>query len=92
MTQDGADPHHKDPLAHLQVTMPTFPRVYRALHQLAEETCDGRWVALGGGGYHTDVVPRAWAMLFAEMTGTELGAAGAGGLARAPQSSAAGSA
>jgi acetoin utilization protein AcuC len=72
VTQDGADPHHKDPLAHLQVTMPTFPRVYRALHQLAEETCDGRWVALGGGGYHTDVVPRAWAMLFAEMTGTEL--------------------
>lgn len=72
VTQDGADPHHKDPLAHLQVTMSAFPRLYRTLHQLAAETCDGRWVALGGGGYHTDVVPRAWAMLFAEMTGTEL--------------------
>ena len=72
VTQDGADPHHKDPLAHLQVTMPTFPRLYRSLHQLAGETCDGRWVALGGGGYNTDVVPRAWALLFAEMIGAEL--------------------
>ncbi len=72
VTQDGADPHHKDPLAHLQITMPTFPRLYRSLHQLAQETCGGRWVALGGGGYNTDVVPRAWAMLFAEMIGAEL--------------------
>jgi acetoin utilization protein AcuC len=72
VTQDGADPHHRDPLAHLQVTMPTFPRVYRALHDLARTACDGRWVALGGGGYHTDVVPRAWTMLFAEMVGADL--------------------
>lgn len=72
VTQDGADPHHRDPLAHLQVTMPTFPRVYRALHELARDVCDGRWVALGGGGYNTDVVPRAWTMLFAEMVGAEL--------------------
>lgn len=72
VTQDGADPHHADPLAHLQVTMPTFPRVYRALHELAGEAADGRWVALGGGGYTFDVVPRAWTMLFAEMIGVEL--------------------
>lgn len=72
VTQDGADPHHRDPLAHLQVTMPTFPRVYRALHELARDTCDGRWVALGGGGYNTDIVPRAWTMLFGEMVGAEL--------------------
>ena len=72
MTQDGADPHHRDPLAHLQVTMPTFPRCTASLHQLARRCCDGRWVALGGGGYNTDVVPRAWAMLFAEMIGAEL--------------------
>ena len=37
VTQDGADPHHADPLAHLQVTMPAFPRAYRALHELARE-------------------------------------------------------
>jgi acetoin utilization protein AcuC len=72
VTQDGADPHHADPLAHLQVTMATFPRVYRALHELAREAAGGRWVALGGGGYTYEVVPRAWTMLMAEMVGAEL--------------------
>ena len=72
VTQDGADPHHADPLAHLQITMPTFPRAYRALHELARTAADGRWVALGGGGYTFQVVPRAWTMLFAEMLGVEL--------------------
>lgn len=72
VTQDGADPHHADPLAHLQVTMPAFPRAYRVLHDLARAAADGRWVALGGGGYTFQVVPRAWTMLFAEMIGAEL--------------------
>jgi acetoin utilization deacetylase AcuC-like enzyme len=37
-------------------------------HELAHELCDGRWVALGGGGYAIyEVVPRAWTLLFAEM-------------------------
>ncbi|MCC6831099.1 MAG: acetoin utilization protein AcuC [Thermoleophilia bacterium] len=72
VTQDGADPHHQDPLAHLQVTMAAFPRLYRSLHQLAAQACDGKWIALGGGGYNTDVVPRAWTMLLAEMVGAEL--------------------
>ena len=72
VTQDGADPHHADPLAHLQVTMPAFPRAYRALHEIAREAAGGRWVALGGGGYTFEVVPRAWTLLFAEMLGVEL--------------------
>ena len=72
VTQDGADPHHADPLAHLQVTMPTFSRAYRALHELARAAANGRWVALGGGGYTFQVVPRAWTLLFAEMLGVEL--------------------
>jgi acetoin utilization protein AcuC len=72
VTQDGADPHHADPLAHLQVTMAAFPRAYRALHELARAASGGRWVALGGGGYTFQVVPRAWTLLFAEMLGVEL--------------------
>ena len=72
VTQDGADPHHADPLAHLQVTMPAFGRVYRTLHELARVAAQGRWVALGGGGYTFQVVPRAWTQLFAEMLGVEL--------------------
>jgi acetoin utilization protein AcuC len=72
VTQDGADPHHADPLAHLQVTLPAFPRAYRSLHQLAREAAGGRWVALGGGGYTYEVVPRAWTLLLAEMLDAEL--------------------
>ncbi len=72
VTQNGADPHHLDPLAHLQITMPTYPRLYDALRRITNESADGRWVALGGGGYTFDTVPRAWAMLFAAMIGAEL--------------------
>lgn len=72
VTQNGADPHHKDPLAHLQITMPTYPALYRLLKDIAVSSADGRWIALGGGGYTFDVVPRAWAMLFATMIGVEL--------------------
>ena len=34
------------------------------LHDLAHEVADGRWLALGGGGYAVvDVVPRSWTHL-----------------------------
>lgn len=72
VTQNGVDPHHADPLAHLQITMGTFPKLWRSLHDLAFDAAAGKWVALGGGGYNVDVLPRAWAMLFAEMVGAEL--------------------
>jgi acetoin utilization protein AcuC len=72
VTQNGADPHHADPLAHLQVTMDAFPRLYRLMHEMTVDAAEGRWLALGGGGYTFDVVPRAWAMLFSEMVGAEL--------------------
>ncbi len=72
ITQDGVDPHHQDPLAHLQVRMATFPGLWRVLHRLAGDAAGGRWIALGGGGYNVDVLPRAWALLFAEMTGEVL--------------------
>ena len=40
----------------------------RVFHELAHELCEGRWVALGGGGYAVrEVVPRAWTIFFAEM-------------------------
>jgi acetoin utilization protein AcuC len=39
---------------------------YDSIHDLAHEICDGKWVALGGGGYElVDVVPRAWTHLTA---------------------------
>jgi acetoin utilization protein AcuC len=68
VTQGGADSHHLDPLAHVQTTIDVFPSMWRDLHALAHRVCGGRWLGLGGGGYQLySVVPRAWAMLLAEM-------------------------
>jgi acetoin utilization protein AcuC len=68
VTQDGCDTHHLDPLAHLAATTRIWPWVGRVFHELAHELCEGRWLALGGGGYAIyEVVPRAWTLFFAEM-------------------------
>jgi acetoin utilization protein AcuC len=46
---------------------------YLALHDLAHEVCEGRWVVTGGGGYSlVDVVPRAWTHLLAIVGGQPL--------------------
>ena len=68
LTQDGCDTHALDPLAHLLGSTAIWPHIGRRFHELAHELCEGRWVALGGGGYAVrEVVPRAWTLLFAEM-------------------------
>ncbi len=69
-TQLGCDTHRLDPLAHQTTTVQGQAAAHAALHALAHELCDGRWVATGGGGYAlVDVVPRAWTAAIAEMTG-----------------------
>jgi acetoin utilization protein AcuC len=77
VTQCGCDTHLLDPLANLRCSTRIWPHVGRRFHDLAHELCEGRWVALGGGGYAVEeVVPRAWTLLFAEMSGhPELAAA-----------------
>ena len=73
VTQLGCDTHATDPLAHLALTVDDDAEIYARLHRLAHELCDGRWVATGGGGYQlVSVVPRAWTLAFAEMTGRAL--------------------
>jgi acetoin utilization protein AcuC len=70
VTQHGCDTHVEDPLAHLALTVDGQRASYAALHRLAHEICDGRWVATGGGGYAlAEVVPRAWTHLLAEVVG-----------------------
>ncbi len=70
LTQNGADAHHFDPLTHLCSSIKTFQRIPELAHELAHEYCNGKWIAVGGGGYDIwRVVPRAWSMLWLEMTG-----------------------
>ena len=73
VTQLGCDSHVTDPLAHLALTLDDMAGIYARLHRLAHEAADGRWVATGGGGYQlVSVVPRAWTLAFAEMSGARL--------------------
>jgi len=66
--QAGCDGHCLDPLTHLRATTRTFERAARVVHDLAHELCDGRLIALGGGGYDVwRVVPRAWALVWAAL-------------------------
>jgi acetoin utilization protein AcuC len=73
VTQLGCDTHHTDPLASFALTTAAYRETARLLHELAHHAAGGRWVATGGGGYQwARVVPRAWAIYFAEMTGVEV--------------------
>ena len=73
VTQCGCDAHHEDPLADLGLTIDGQRASYKAMHELAHEICDGRWIALGGGGYGlVRAVPRAWTHLLAEAAGSPL--------------------
>lgn len=68
ITQNGCDAHYLDPLTHLYSTINIFAEIPKLVHQLAHTFCNGKWVAVGGGGYDIwRVVPRAWTLLWAEM-------------------------
>ncbi|MBY0222313.1 acetoin utilization protein AcuC [Mammaliicoccus sciuri] len=68
LTQNGADAHYFDPLTHLYGTMKIYKEIPKVAKELAEEYCDGRWIAIGGGGYDIwRVVPRAWSHLWLTM-------------------------
>ncbi|MBB1245868.1 acetoin utilization protein AcuC [Streptomyces durbertensis] len=73
VTQHGADTHIEDPLAHLAVTVDAQRAAASALHDWAHAYADGRWLALGGGGYAVvDVVPRSWTHLVAIAAGAPI--------------------
>ncbi|WP_225215929.1 MULTISPECIES: acetoin utilization protein AcuC [Psychrobacillus] len=68
LSQNGADAHYFDPLTHLYGTMNIYREIPKLAHELAHKYCDGRWIAVGGGGYDIwRVVPRAWSLLWMEM-------------------------
>jgi len=53
--------------------MKNILRKFLRIHELVHELCDGRWVAVGGGGYDwINVVPRAWAHLTAISAGSPI--------------------
>lgn len=69
VTQLGVDTHFSDPLAQLLLTTRGYVRLVEGLRALARETRG--WLALGGGGYCVELVPRAWTLAYGILSGQE---------------------
>jgi acetoin utilization protein AcuC len=68
VTQHGCDAHGDDPLSDLDVSVGAQRAAAARMHVLAHELAQGRWLALGGGGYAiAQVVPLVWAALVGEV-------------------------
>ncbi len=67
VSQLGIDTHYLDPLTHLMLTTEGYTAVVEMIEGLAP-----RWLALGGGGYNVEVVPRAWTLAYGVMLGLDL--------------------
>ncbi len=67
VTQLGVDAFHTDPLANLDLTSNGFLKLIDTIKSL-----ELPWLALGGGGYNTVNVARAWTLAWAQMNGVEL--------------------
>lgn len=58
--QCGADCIESDPLTHLRYSPESHKYASRSLHKLAHRYCDGKIIALGGGGYDLNNIGKAW--------------------------------
>ena len=68
--QNGCDGHTLDPLTHLRATTRLYEETVRITCEVADRVCGGRIVATGGGGYAVwTVVPRAWSLVWAGLSG-----------------------
>ena len=65
-TQLGMDPHFRDPITHLGLTVQGHARLVEELGRLCP-----RWLAFGGGGYDLSAVARGWTLDFGVMLETE---------------------
>ncbi len=65
--QCGADGLEGDPITHLKYTKEAHSYATRKLHALAHELCDGRIIAMGGGGYNPENVEAAWSSVIHEL-------------------------
>lgn len=70
--QCGADGLAGDPIAHLRYTAVAHGLAADALHRLAHKHCNGRIIALGGGGYNRTNIGSAWTEVVKSFTKNDL--------------------
>lgn len=60
LLQCGTDGMRGDPITHLEYTEKVHYETAKYLHMIAHEKCEGRIVAMGGGGYNPANVAKGW--------------------------------
>ena len=68
--QCGADGLAGDPITDLRYTPAAHAYAARKMHRLAHELCQGRILAMGGGGYSSENVALAWEAVVTELSGS----------------------
>ena len=69
VSQHGCDSHSEDPLTHMELSIDAQRLSYEMIHDYAHEYANGKWIAVGGGGYALEtVVPKIWTHLAAVVT------------------------
>ena len=58
--QAGADSIRNDPITHLAFSPQAHYHATQQLCKIAEEFCNGRIIALGGGGYNLENIAQGW--------------------------------
>lgn len=71
--QCGADSVMGDPITDMAYSPSTHAKATASLCQLAYEYCDGRILAMGGGGYELGNIATAWTAVVATMIKVEKG-------------------
>ena len=69
LLQAGADSIGGDPIADLDFTTECHAHAARRLCAIADELCQGRLVATGGGGYDRDNLAKAWTAVIEALLG-----------------------
>jgi acetoin utilization protein AcuC len=67
LLQAGADSIRGDPITHMEFTPAAHGHAARRLCTLADEFCQGRIIAMGGGGYNRTNLALAWSAVMAAM-------------------------
>ena len=70
LLQCGADSIADDPITHLAYTERAHAHAARRLSELAAVHCEGRLLAMGGGGYNHSNIAKTWTAVVEAMAGS----------------------
>lgn len=67
LLQCGADSLQGDPITHMAYTSYPHAKAAASLCEIADQSCQGRLLAMGGGGYNLDNIAVAWTAVVATL-------------------------